>query len=106
MAQGSFDFDAPRRQTPAVTRTEPITIGVRDLNALVREILEARVPPLWVEGEVSGWKRHSSGHCYFALRDSDAQVSAVMFRSDAERLPANPTDGMHVRAFGTVTLYD
>jgi exodeoxyribonuclease VII large subunit len=69
-------------------------------------MLEARVPPLWVEAEVSGWKRYASGHCYFCLRDSDAQLSAVMFRSDAQRLPVEPTEGMHVRAFGAVSLYE
>jgi exodeoxyribonuclease VII large subunit len=103
--QESFDFDAPR---PPATRPrdEPPVIGVADLNALVREMLEARVPPLWVEGEISGWKRYASGHRYFCLRDADAQINAVMFRSDAQRLPAEPEEGMRVRAFGQVTLYD
>ena len=73
---------------------------------MVREMLEARIPSLWVEGEVSGWKRHSSGHCYFQLRDSQAQINAVMWRSDAQRLPAEPEPGMRVRVFGTVTLYE
>ncbi|HEX6132599.1 MAG TPA: exodeoxyribonuclease VII large subunit [Longimicrobiales bacterium] len=100
--QESFDFGS-RPSRPA--RSEPITLGVAELNALVREMLEARVPPLWVEGEISGWKRHSSGHRYFCLRDADAQINAVMFRSDAQRLPAEPEQGMHVRALGTVTLY-
>src|SRR5690606_22253835 len=68
-------------------------------------MLEARIPPLWVEGEISGWKRHSSGHAYFCLRDVNAQIDGVMFRSDVQRLPIEPEQGMHVRAFGTVTLY-
>jgi exodeoxyribonuclease VII large subunit len=86
--------------------TGPATLSVGALNALVKEMLEARVPPLWIEAEVSGWKRYASGHCYFCLRDSDAQVSAVMFRSAAQRLPVEPTEGMHVRAFGAVSLYE
>jgi exodeoxyribonuclease VII large subunit len=102
--QESFDFDAspPRRRE----REEPITLAVSALNAHVRRLLETRVPPLWVEGEISGWKRHSSGHRYFCLRDADAQINAVLFRSDAQRLPAEPEEGMRVRVFGTVTLYD
>lgn len=104
MVQESFDFDS--HQPPKRQRDEPIILGVAALNALVREMLEARVPPLWVEGEISGWKRHSSGHRYFCLRDSDAQINAVLFRSDAQRLPLEPEEGMHVRVFGTVTLYD
>lgn len=104
MVQESFDFDAGRPQPPP--RSGPITLGVAALNARVRELLESRVPPLWVEGEISGWKRHSSGHRYFCLRDADAQINAVLFRSDAQRLPAEPEEGMRVRVFGTVTLYD
>ena len=102
--QESFDFDAQR--PPRRAREEPITLGVAALNARVREMLESRVPPLWVEGEISGWKRHSSGHRYFCLRDADAQINAVLFRSDAQRLPAEPEEGMRVRVFGSVTLYD
>lgn len=102
--QESFDFNAGRPPQPP--RHEPITLGVAALNARVRELLESRVPALWVEGEISGWKRHSSGHRYFCLRDADAQINAVLFRSDAQRLPAEPEEGMRVRVFGTVTLYD
>jgi exodeoxyribonuclease VII large subunit len=100
--QESFDFDQrpQRREKP-----EPATLTVGALNALVRDMLEQRVPPLWVEGEITGWKRHSSGHRYFCLRDNEGQISAVMFRADAQRLPAEPEDGMGVRAFGSVTLY-
>jgi exodeoxyribonuclease VII large subunit len=105
MVQESFDFDAGRPPQPPA-RSGPITLGVAALNARVRELLESRVPPLWVEGEISGWKRHSSGHRYFCLRDADAQINAVLFRSDAQRLPAEPEEGMRVRVFGTVTLYD
>jgi exodeoxyribonuclease VII large subunit len=106
--QESFDFGSrkTRSTTPPDAPAEPPIVSVGALNALVRELLEARVPPLWVEGEISGWKRYGSGHCYFCLRDSDAQVSAVMFRADAQRLPIQPEEGMHVRAFGTVSLYE
>jgi exodeoxyribonuclease VII large subunit len=104
--QESFDFGSrPPRNTPQEP-PEPASLTVRALNTLVREMLEARVPPLWVEGEVTGWKRYSSGHCYFCLRDGDAQVSSVIFRADAQRLPVQPDEGMKVRAFGSVTLYE
>jgi exodeoxyribonuclease VII large subunit len=106
--QESFDFGSRNRRTTTSREapTEPAVLSVGALNALARELLEAAIAPLWVEGEVTGWKRYASGHCYFCLRDSDAQVSAVMFRADAQRLPIQPEEGMHVRAFGSVSLYE
>ena len=83
-----------------------VAYSVSGLNRLVREFLEASLPPLWVAGEVGNWKRSHRGHCYFTLRDADAQVRCVLFASDARRLPADPEEGMRVRAFGTVTLYE
>jgi len=100
--QESFDFGSkpPRREKP-----EPLVVFVGQLNQLVKETLEG-IPALWVEGEISGWKRYGSGHCYFTLKDRGAVVSAVMFASDVQRLPLMPDEGMRVRAFGRVSLYE
>jgi exodeoxyribonuclease VII large subunit len=77
------------------------------LNAFARSLIEQALPPVFLRGEVTGWKRYgSSGHCYFTLRDAGAQVRCVMWGRDAARLPADPEEGMEVRAFGTVTLYE
>lgn len=77
------------------------------LNAFARSIIETALPPLFLRGEITGWKRYgSSGHCYFTLRDAGAQVRCVMWARDAVRLPADPEEGMDVRAFGTLTLYE
>ncbi len=77
------------------------------LNAFARNIIEGAFPPIFVRGEVTGWKRYAgSGHCYFTLRDARAQVRCVMFARDAAHLPADPEEGMEVRAFGTLTLYE
>lgn len=59
-----------------------------------------------MRGEVGRWSRHGTGHCYFTLRDDEAQLSCVMFRSDARNLPADPEEGMEVCALGRVTLYE
>lgn len=83
---------------------EPLTVTA--VNALARQIIEGSIPPLRVQGEVTGWKRYASGHCYFCLRDADAQLRAVMFRSDAQRLPTDPDEGTQVRVMGTLTLYE
>jgi exodeoxyribonuclease VII large subunit len=94
---GSWQLRPPASDAP---------LAVSEVNALARDLIEGVIPPLWVHGEVTGWKRYGSGHCYFCLRDADAQLRAVMFRSDAQRLPADPGEGMQVRAFGTLTLYE
>mgnify|MGYP001135929676 CR=1 FL=1 len=93
--RGPGDADAPRT-----------TYSVSSLNRLVRELLDQSLPPLWVAGEVSNWKRSAAGHCYFTLKDSSAQLRCVLFASDARRLPTDPEEGMAVRVFGAVSLYE
>lgn len=90
---------------PAAPEENVLTVGA--LTALARGILERAFASVWVAGEVTGWKRYgSSGHCYFTLRDASAQVRCVMFRMEAQRLPADPEEGMQVRVLGRLTLYD
>jgi exodeoxyribonuclease VII large subunit len=94
-----------RAAAPAGEKARPLTVA--GLTALAKGLLESAYPPLWVGGEITGWKRHTqSGHCYFCLRDKRSQVRCVMFRADAERLPTEPTEGMSVRALGTLTLFE
>lgn len=95
MNRGLFDLSA--RET---------AYSVSAVNSLVRELLEGSLPALWVAGEVTGWKRYPSGHCYFSLRDATSQLRCVLFRGDASRLPADPEEGMQVRALGTLTVYE
>jgi exodeoxyribonuclease VII large subunit len=83
-----------------------VTYSVSSLNRLVRELLDQSLPPFWVTGEIANWTRSARGHCYFSLRDSDAQVRCVLFSSDARRLPTEPEEGMSVRVSGSVTLYE
>lgn len=80
--------------------------SVSQVNALARELLEGAFPPLWVAGEVSGFKRYPSGHCYFSLKDETGQLSCVMWRDAARALPAEPPEGMAVHVFGYLTLYE
>ncbi|MFQ5747090.1 MAG: exodeoxyribonuclease VII large subunit [Gemmatimonadota bacterium] len=76
------------------------------MNAAARATLEQSFRPLWVGGEVANWTRAASGHRYFTLRDETAQISCVMWRSDAERLPADPEEGMEICGYGQVSLYE
>ncbi len=114
---GTLDLFAAaeaERQTRKTAADRPSGVGgesrvsysVSSLNRLVRELLDQSLPPVWVAGEVGNWTRSARGHCYFSLRDSDAQVRCVLFSSDARRLPTEPEEGMSVRVFGTVTLYE
>jgi exodeoxyribonuclease VII large subunit len=79
---------------------------VSELNALVRGLVEETYPEVSVLGEVSNFKRHTSGHLYFTLKDTDAQVRAACFRRDAARLGFDVADGMKVVVRGRLTLYE
>ncbi len=85
---------------------EPQVWSVSQVNRAVRILLEGHVGPFWVSGEVGQWTRARSGHCYFTLKDEQAQLKAVMWRSDAQRLPIDPEEGTRVRAHGSLTLYE
>ena len=91
---------------PVHVRAEPRVWSVSEVNRSVREMLEDYLPPLWVAGEVANWTAHRSGHRYFTLKDDQAQIRCVMWRSDARRLPIDPENGMNVRVFGGLTLYE
>ena len=72
----------------------------------VRAVVEAGLEPLWIRGEVSGFKAWQSGHWYFALRDRGAQLRCVMFQKDNRRLPMEPQDGMQVFIFARPTVWE
>src|SRR5215831_9052917 len=78
---------------------------VSQLTGAIKDQLEARFGGLWVEGEVSNLRVHSSGHVYFTLKDEGAQVRAVLFRSRVRRLRFAPEDGLHVLAFANLDVY-
>ena len=81
-------------------------ISVSELNRIAREALERNLPLLWVAGEISNFKRYDSGHCYFTLKDAQAQVDCVMFRHRAQLQGWPPRDGMQVEVRALPTLYE
>lgn len=85
---------------------EPTIWTVSQINKAVRALLEEYLPPLWISGEVANWKRPASGHCYFTLKDETSQLRCVMWRGEAAKLPMDPEEGMRVRVFGQLTLYE
>ena len=80
--------------------------SVRDLVAAVRTHIEREYGDAWVEGEISNFRAHDSGHLYFTLKDANSQLSAVMFRSQARLLRFRPENGMQVVVRGRITIYE
>ena len=98
-----MDNLAPSPPAPAPTRR---VFSVSQLNAQVRSYLELEFPRVWVEGELSRIKPHSSGHLYFSLKDDGAAIDCAMFRNQNRLLRFKPTEGQHVLLRGKVTLYE
>jgi exodeoxyribonuclease VII large subunit len=95
-----------RETPPPLPAQEPRVWSVSQVNRAVRSLLESAVDALWVGGEVANWTRARSGHRYFTLKDDRAQLRCVMWRTEAEQLPTDPDEGMQVRVFGALTLYE
>jgi exodeoxyribonuclease VII large subunit len=83
-------------------------LTVSQLNMYLRDLLDADdlLRDVWVEGEISSFSRHFSGHCYFTLKEGEAQIGAVMWKSVAARLAALPANGEAVLAHGRVAFYE
>ena len=78
---------------------------VSEIAGALRRTVEESFDHVRVKGEISGFKRHSSGHLYFSLKDSEAVLDAVCWRGQAVRLGMSPEDGMEVVAIGRLTTY-
>ncbi|MGE5801534.1 MAG: exodeoxyribonuclease VII large subunit [Gemmatimonadota bacterium] len=79
--------------------------SVGEVTKRARAVIEAGLPPLWVRGEITGFKAWRSGHWYFSLRDKTAQLRCVMFAKQNYRLPT-PVDGMQVFVFARPSVYE
>ena len=86
--------------------SQPQVLTVSELNRLAREVLEGTFPLFWVSGEVSNFTRAASGHWYFSLKDSTAQVKCVMFKGRNAYTDFILREGDHIEARATVTLYE
>ena len=80
--------------------------SVTEITRDIKSVLESEFTSIWVEGEISNYLHHSSGHRYFTLKDSSAQLKAVIWRFSARGLSLELKDGLKVRAFGDITLYE
>jgi exodeoxyribonuclease VII large subunit len=81
------------------------TLSVSELVARAKRAVEQALPLLWVSGEISGFKRATSGHCYFALKDETAQAPCVLYRQKSARVPVALQDGLAVELRVLATMY-
>src|SRR5208282_4880445 len=96
----------PESHLPAEsTRPNLPEYSVSELSQAVKRQIESDFGHVRVRGEVSGFKRHTSGHCYLSLKDADAVLDAVIWRPLAQRLTLKPEDGMEVVCTGRMTTY-
>jgi exodeoxyribonuclease VII large subunit len=85
---------------------EPLALTVTELTRRIKHSLESSFSSVVIQGEISNFKRHSSGHIYFTLKDEGSQISAVLWRSRAPMLTFPAEDGMKVVLTGRVTVYE
>ena len=93
-------------ETVALAFSRAPVITVSELTRAARLLIERQLPLTWVAGELSNFRRYDSGHCYFLLKDAQAQLRCVMFRSRAQHLDWKPADGQHVEVRAAATLYE
>ncbi|MCB1114010.1 MAG: exodeoxyribonuclease VII large subunit [Chlamydiia bacterium] len=80
-------------------------LSVSEITRSIKFDLETKFKDVFIEGEISNFKRQSSGHLYFSLKDQEAQIGAVMFRGSAEKLKILPKDGDKVTIRGSLSVY-
>jgi exodeoxyribonuclease VII large subunit len=98
-----LDLDFHRMPVPS----EPKIHSVTELTRRIRELIEGRIGEVWVQGEISNYRRQSSGHHYFTLKDDFCQLPCVLFSSAAAALQGvKLADGQHVQAFGILSVYE
>ncbi|MBL7157522.1 MAG: exodeoxyribonuclease VII large subunit [Candidatus Omnitrophica bacterium] len=88
------------------TAEEKHVYTVSELTRNIRVILERNFGTVWIEGEISNFTKHQSGHMYFSIRDAESVLSCVFFRRVNANLKFEIKNGMHVLCFGKISVYD
>ncbi|MBN1447205.1 MAG: exodeoxyribonuclease VII large subunit, partial [Bacteroidetes bacterium] len=89
-----------------MTETSDSILTISQVTRQIKDLLEGQLGTVMVTGEISNFHRHSSGHWYFTLKDTGAQLSAVMFRGNAMGTFFRPDNGMEVVCRGRITVYE
>ena len=90
---------------PHESNAEP-SYSVTEITREIRDLLEGQLTGVWIEGEISNYRHHSSGHRYFNLKDKSAQISCVFFRGHARDHLTPLDNGDQVQAYGDITVYE
>lgn len=85
---------------------EEKVFSISEITGQIKRLIEGKFPQITVEGEISNFKRQTSGHLYFTLKDEGAQIGGVIWRSTAANLKVDLIDGMKVIAKGSIGLYE
>lgn len=91
---------------PGTLETGPKVYTVKELTARIRQLIESNFQTVWVEGEISGYKFHHSGHIYFILKDTDAVIKAAFFSRYNKSVKFELKDGLQVICFGKISVYE
>jgi len=106
MKNSNQPIEITDRLTPPAGALKRRIFKVSELTREIRFLLEDRFSAVWVEGEISNFKHHSSKHMYFTLKDAHAQLNCVFFRGQNQFLKFDLGDGLKVIAIGRVSVYD
>ena len=81
-------------------------ISVSEINKRAKSMLEENFPFVWIEGEVSNFVSHSSGHWYFTLKDESSEIKCAMFSSNNSQIRFEPKNGDHLILNGTLSIFE
>lgn len=90
---------------PGIMAEQLPILTVSQLTNAIKHCLESTFPMVWIQGEVSNAKLHTSGHFYFSIKDATSQITAVMYRAEASQLATIPKDGTQILVRGEINVY-
>jgi len=101
-----FGPEPPEKPQKSRQLTNENIFSVSEITAHIKNILEGTITPSWIKGEISNYKKHSSGHMYFTLKDESSSLLCVFFRQFNNYLRFEPENGMEVMCYGQIKVYE
>ena len=101
-----FDPQIPDQPKKRTQLADENIFTVSEITSHIKNILETAITPLWIKGEISNYKKHSSGHMYFTLKDEGSSLPCVFFRQFNHYLRFEPENGMEVMCYGQIKVYE